>query len=95
VTPTPPVTKQPFGTASDGRAVDLYTLTSASGVAVSVMTYGAAVQQIWAPDRVGRRANVVLGFPTLNGYVAHGHYFGAIVGRCANRIASGMIRRMM
>ena len=90
MTPVPPATKQPFGTTPDGRAVDLYTLTSPSGVSVSVMTYGAAVQQIWAPDRVGRRANVVLGFPTLNGYVAYsGHYFGAIIGRCANRIASG------
>ena len=54
------------------------------------MTYGAAVQQLWVPDRDGRKANVVLGFPTLADYVAHdGHYFGAIIGRYANRIANG------
>ena len=54
------------------------------------MTYGAAVQQPWAPGNDGRRANVVLGLPTLCDYVAHGgHYLGAIVGRFANRIARG------
>ena len=69
------------------RAVDLYVLTSA-WLTVAVMTYGACVQQLWAPGRDGRRANVVLGFPTLDGYVASGgHYFGATVGRFANRIA--------
>lgn len=82
------MTREPFGTTPDGTAVDRYTLSSPSGIAVSLITYGASVQQLWAPDRDGRRANVVLGFPTLDGYVAHcGHYFGAIVGRCANRIA--------
>jgi len=87
VTPAPSITKQPFGTTPDGAAADLYTLTSPSGLSVALITYGACVQQLWAPDRDGRRANVVLGFPTLDGYVAHdGHYFGATVGRFANRI---------
>ena len=86
----PSITRLPFGTTPDGSVVDLYTLTNSSGIAVAVMTYGAAVQQLWVPDRDGRKANVVLGFPTLADYVAHdGHYFGAIIGRCANRIAHG------
>jgi len=86
----PSITRLPFGTTPDGSVVDLYTLTNSSGIAVAVMTYGAAVQQLWVPDRDGRKANVVLGFPTLTDYVAHdGHYFGAIIGRCANRIAHG------
>jgi aldose 1-epimerase len=86
----PAITRLPFGTTPDGSVVDLYTLTNSSGIAVAVMTYGAAVQQLWVPDRDGRKANVVLGFPTLADYVAHdGHYFGAIIGRCANRIAHG------
>jgi aldose 1-epimerase len=81
---------RPFGTAPDGAAVDLYTLDSAAGVTVSVLTYGAAVQGLWAPDRYRRVDNVVLGFPSLVGYlVAGGHYFGATVGRYANRIARG------
>lgn len=86
----PSVTREPFGETPDGVPVDLYTLTDPSGTAVSVMTYGAAVQQLWVPDRDGIRANVVLGLPTLNDYVAHeGHYLGAIVGRYANRLAHG------
>jgi aldose 1-epimerase len=81
---------RPFGTAPDGAAVDLYTLDSAAGVTVSVLTYGAAVQGLWAPDRYRRVDNVVLGFPSLADYlVAGGHYFGATVGRYANRIARG------
>ena len=85
------VTSEPFGTTPDGTAVERYTpRRTPDGIAVSVITYGAAVQELWAPDRDGRRANVVLGFATLDGYVDHGgHYFGAIVGRYANRIADG------
>jgi aldose 1-epimerase len=82
------VTREAFAEAPDGTAVERYTLSSPSGIVVSLLTYGACVQQVWAPDRDGRTANVVLGFPTLDGYVAHaGHYFGATVGRYANRIA--------
>jgi len=89
VTPEPSIARQPFGTTPDGAAVDLYVLMSA-WLTVSVMTYGACIQQLWAPGRDGRRANVALGFPTLDGYVAsRGHYFGATVGRFANRIAGG------
>ncbi len=82
-----PLTSEPFGRAPDGTPVERYTLTSASGLTVSVLTWGACMQELWAPDRSGRRENVVLGFPGLDGYVDHGgHYFGATVGRYANRI---------
>jgi aldose 1-epimerase len=54
------------------------------------MAYGAAIQQLWAADREGRRANVVLGFATVDAYRrSNGHYFGATIGRYANRIAGG------
>ena len=83
----PAVEREPFGTTPDGTAVERYTLSHPDGIAVSVITYGAAVQELWAPDREGRRANVALGFAALDGYTSHGgHYFGAIVGRYANRI---------
>ena len=82
---TASISSRPFG-----GNVDLFTLSDISGVEVSIMTYGAAVQSFVAPDREGRRANVALGFPTLDGYLAsRGHYFGATVGRYANRIAGG------
>jgi aldose 1-epimerase len=87
------VTKSPFGTLPDGRAVDLYTLTN-GGVTVRVITYGAIVQSIDTPDRHGKASNISLGFPDLAGYVANNTaasgttYFGATIGRYANRIAN-------
>ena len=78
-----------FGETDAGEQVDLFTLTD-GGVEVSIITYGAAVQSVLAPDRTGSRANVALGFAVLHDYVARtGHYFGATVGRYANRIAAG------
>jgi aldose 1-epimerase len=87
----PGISKEPFGTLEDGTKVDRYTLTSGRGVRVRIITYGGIVQTLETPDRHGRRANVVLGFPTLKDYVDlnGGPYFGAIIGRYANRIAKG------
>jgi aldose 1-epimerase len=86
---------EPFGQVG-GTPVDRYTLTSGSGETVKILTYGGIIQSLTAPDRNGHEANVVLGFPTLADYVAHnspaaggGVYFGALVGRYANRIAKG------
>lgn len=56
---------------------------------VRVLSYGGIVAELWAPDRDGRRANVVLGCADLAGYEAQDHYLGALVGRYANRIAGG------
>ncbi|WP_328871091.1 galactose mutarotase [Streptomyces sp. NBC_00287] len=78
-----------FGTLSDGTAVHRWTLERA-GVRVRVLTYGGIVQSVEVPDRDGVPGNVVLGFAELDGYPAHpGPYFGALVGRYANRIAGG------
>jgi aldose 1-epimerase len=55
------------------------------------MTYGARLVSICTPDRYGNMANVILTYPSLNGYVAdRSSYLGAIVGRYTNRIASGI-----
>jgi aldose 1-epimerase len=78
-----------FGTAQ-GLGVDRYTLTRAGGVEISILSYGGIVQSIRVPDRTGASENVVLGFSELDRYLAAGDaYLGAIVGRCANRIAHG------
>jgi aldose 1-epimerase len=83
------VTKTVFGATTEGTAVDLYTLKT-EGIEVNVMTYGARVVSIKTADREGKVANVVLGYDTLDGYVADKNsYFGAIVGRYGNRIAKG------
>ncbi|MEV5513636.1 aldose epimerase family protein [Streptomyces flaveolus] len=78
-----------FGTLSDGTPVHRWTLERA-GVRVRVLTYGGIVQSAEVPDRDGHTADVVLGFADLDGYVTHPEpYFGALVGRYANRIAGG------
>ncbi len=87
--PLPSITVQPWGTAY-GTAVNLYTLTSTNGMVVKISNYGGIIQSIWAPDSFGRLADVVLGFPNLQGYLSKNNpYFGAIIGRYANRIAKG------
>jgi len=79
------VVKTPYG-AADGKNVDLYTLTNQNGLVLKVMTYGAAITNLWVPDRAGSLADVVLGFDQLAGYRGDNPYFGATVGRVANRI---------
>jgi len=83
------ITTSPFGRLPDGTAVERHVLANARGSEVAVLSYGGIVQTVSVPDREGRRANVVLGFPDLAGYVENPAYFGCITGRYANRIARG------
>ncbi|HWC79023.1 MAG TPA: aldose epimerase family protein [Pseudonocardiaceae bacterium] len=90
----PTITKEPFGSVG-GQSVDKYTLTNGP-VSVQIITYGGIIHQLSAPDRHGHAKNIVLGFATLDDYVTYnspvaggGVYFGALVGRYANRIAKG------
>ena len=83
------VTKAPFGALADGTPVELYTLRNASGVEARVMTYGGIIVSLQTRGRDGTLADIVLGFDSLAGYVHDSPYFGAIVGRYANRIAKG------
>jgi len=83
------VQKQDFGTTADGEAVELYTLTNSNGLKAKIMTYGGILVSLEAPDQNGKLADVVLGYETLSGYVSNNPFFGATVGRYANRIANG------
>ena len=85
----PMAESRPFGTTPDGESVDLITLRSPSGVELDVMSYGGIVTRLLAPDRDGERADIVLGHRHLESYLMGTPYFGAIVGRYGNRIASG------
>jgi aldose 1-epimerase len=85
----PSIEKSDFGKTPDGTAVDLYTLTNRKGLTAKIITYGGIVTELHVPDRNGKFGDVVLGFDKLEGYLAGHPYFGAIVGRVANRIAKG------
>ncbi|MFC9622543.1 aldose epimerase family protein [Streptomyces sp. NPDC056930] len=75
-----------FGTLADGAVVHRWTLER-DGTRVRVLTYGGIVQSVEVPGRDGVRAGVALGLPDLDGYETYsGPYFGALVGRYANRI---------
>ena len=87
------VTKKSTGESVDGKAIDQYTLSNGK-MTVKLLTYGAIIQELWAPDRKGRKANVTLGFKDVAGYRSDAYiksnpYFGAIIGRYGNRIANG------
>jgi aldose 1-epimerase len=93
------ISSEPWGTV-DGKAVELYTLSNGDRMSVRIANYGGVVQSIWVPDSSGILANVALGFSRLSDYVndftnqpwpatggSGDTYFGAIIGRYANRIA--------
>jgi aldose 1-epimerase len=83
------VSRKNFGFGPDGEDVYLFTLKNSNGVEVSITNFGGAITSILAPDRNGDFADVVLGYDTLDEYVKNPRYFGALIGRYANRIAGG------
>lgn len=85
----PKIAREIYGHLPDGTAIEMLRLFGDNGFEVRLITYGAAVQSIFVPDRAGRLADVVLGRDDLEGYVAVRRFLGATVGRYANRIANG------
>ena len=82
-------TRGAFGALSDGTKVEAVTLTNAAGVSAKIMTLGATLQSLVVPDKSGHKDDVVLGYDTAQDYLTRPDYFGASVGRYANRIAKG------
>jgi aldose 1-epimerase len=83
------IERKPFGQMPDGTAVEAITLANAKGMKATILTLGASMQSFIVPDRTGKPGDVVLGYDDLAGYIAKPNYFGATVGRVANRIANG------
>jgi aldose 1-epimerase len=81
------IDRAPFGVTADGAAVERVTLRGADGFEAAIITYGAALQSLKARDRAGQSEDVVLGHDDLDGYLATRRFFGATIGRYANRIA--------
>lgn len=80
------MTKEPF--CGSNRVVFVYTLENKSGAKVRVTDYGAALVSIIVPDRDGNMVDVLLGYDDVTGYENNTCYFGAVIGRNANRIAN-------
>jgi aldose 1-epimerase len=78
-----------FGKTPSGEAVEAITLTNGKGVSATIITYGATLQALIAPDRNGKTADIALGYADAAAYVKTANYFGASVGRYANRIGKG------
>ena len=100
VTGAPTITSEPAGKVN-GQLVSLFTLKNGQGMVVKIFNYGGIIQSIYFPDAAGTVADVTLGYPTLQDYLDYnslpknngakglGPYFGALIGRYANRIAHG------
>jgi aldose 1-epimerase len=82
-----PITKRAYGSLPDGSPVNLYTMENESGMTAAVTDYGALLVSLRTADRDGRHGEITLGFDALDGYLGKHPYFGATVGRYANRIA--------
>ncbi len=76
----------PFGATANGAPVTRYLLTDGA-ISVSILDLGGAIQSCVVPDRGGKPVDIALGYDTVAAYEAQDKYMGALIGRCANRIA--------
>jgi aldose 1-epimerase len=83
-----PAVQAEFGRVGE-TPIRVYTLSNAHGIEARIMTYGAALVSLKTPNRAGKLQNIILGFDSLPPYLAGVAYFGATIGRYANRIAGG------
>lgn len=81
--------REAAGTLGDGTVIEAVTLTGANRVSARIISFGATLQSLTAPDRKGELADVLLGFDDAADYARLPSYFGVTVGRYANRIAGG------
>ncbi len=79
----------PAGTLADGTPVGAVTLKAANGVSATILTYGATLWKMMAPDRDGKSADILLGYDDVASYEKRPNYWGATIGRYGNRIADG------
>ena len=88
------IEERDFGRLPDSTAVSLYTLSSDSGLSVSVTDYGAIVTSVRTPDRDGSVDEVTLALDSLEEYLSGHPYYGSFIGRVCNRISDGGSRSM-
>src|SRR3954469_16423375 len=81
-----------FGATEDGTAIDLFTITNRNKLVTKIMSYGLCITELHVPDKSGTVGNIVCGFDNVEPYLKGCPYFGATIGRYANRIAKGKFR---
>ena len=86
---SPGVTSAKAGTLDDGRDITRYTLVNANGLSVDLLDLGCVITAVRVPDRDGELANINLHFEEPEAYLRNPPFFGAVIGRYANRIAGG------
>ena len=84
-----PVTRAPFGVTAKGEKVSLYTLKGAGGLTLDVTDFGGRLVRCWVPDKSGKKADVTLGWNTVEEYEKNGFSMGTLIGRYGNRIRDG------
>ncbi len=83
------ISRKTWGSLPSGEQIEFYTFRNSSGIEAAITNYGGRLVTLKLPDRNGMFEDVVLGFDSLDGYIGKNPYFGALVGRYANRIANG------
>jgi len=87
-----PITKKKFGQLKNGETVHQFTLKNKNGLTAKIISYGGILTELWTPDKNGKFINIVLGYKKMENYLKHNPYFGATIGRYANRIAKGRFK---
>ncbi len=90
-TSTVGITQKDWGNV-DGKQVYLYTLTNKDGDVVTISNYGGAVTSWIMPDKNGNESSIIIGFDSLDTYLRHPPYFGALIGRYGNRIGNAQFK---
>lgn len=84
-----PIDSRYYGTTPDGQEIFLYSLTNANGLKADIINYGGIITSLLVPDRAGNMSDIVLGYDKLEDYLENPPFFGAIIGRFANRLEDG------
>lgn len=80
------ITKKFYGKTAEGKVVDIFTLRNNNGMMAEILNYGGIITSLRVPDKDGKFDDVVLGYDNFEDYLKNRFFFGAIVGRHANRI---------
>lgn len=86
------ISKKNFGKTNDGIEIELFILENSNGMKATITTYGGVVVSLTAPDKNGNFDDVVLGYDTIDDYFKGNKFYGALIGRCGNRIENSSFK---